>query len=407
MTITETAYENSLSAPAGKSGKRLYLPQLDGLRFFAFLLVFLYHYLPAVTYFPDNRLVRALSIVQGHGWVGVDIFLTLSAFLIFTLLLAEHRRLGTIHIRQFYIRRALRIWPLYYPYVLIGFVIPCFSEPGYDLGEALHYHLAPALVFLLNFSGMQFPASVPFTLGHLWTISLEEQFYLFAPLAMFFFADASRRRIITAILILFALTVGARTYEMFTPPPWPAPWTSPLCRLDPVLVGAVLAYLYNRRPSLLTRRRGEWFAAAAIALFVLITCYPVLRTSIHTVWQLLASALGCGCLIVAVLGRGWLGRLFGWPPLAYLGKISFGLYVYHELCLRFAPDIVHGYGKHHTAGAWLLDLTAVLGLGRGGQQPVLLRLRAPFPETKAAFRADTVPAGLIKWLQLQRLQSPR
>jgi peptidoglycan/LPS O-acetylase OafA/YrhL len=354
---------SSHAVGTGGEKSRLYLPQLDGLRFFAFLLVYFHHYWPADHFFQRGFFQRNFSLAQDFGWVGVDIFLTLSAFLIFTLLLKETEKTGTVTIRLFYLRRALRIWPLYYPYLIIAFLVPyVFSEPDYNLATAARYHLGPALVFLLNFSYPKFWETVPFTIGHLWTISLEEQFYVFAPVVVFFCAAAPARRIGAVMLALFALTIGARTYEMFNSPPYLAAWVSPLCRLDPLLAGAALAFIHHRQPTLFTRWRGEWFAVAAIALFVLITHYPNVHMSRHTIWQLSADALGSGCLIVAMLARGWIGRAFSCHPLPFFGKISFGLYVYHEVLLHYSPVFFPHIVTIFTPANWAIGFTEVLGL---------------------------------------------
>ena len=356
MFLRAISYFRLPPAPYANVKPRFYLPQLDGLRFFAFLLVFFHHYAPVLLFFPPSLFERKLFTFQTFGWVGVDIFLTLSAFLIFTLLLAEHAREGTISIRLFYIRRALRIWPLYYPYVLLAFLL-AFLEGSSWFG--LRSHVLPALLFLLNFSYAQYRETVPPIIEHLWTISLEEQFYLIAPLTVYFWATASKRFILLGLLGLLAVTVGSRAYVMLTAPASLAVWVSPFCRLDPLLVGASLALMYHRRPDIFQRWRGEWPAAASIALFVLVASFPNIRMSLHTIWQLSADALAGGLLIAAILGRGWVGRLCSWQPLCFLGKISFGLYVFHELCLHYAPVVFSSLTKH-TPGNWCLGFVESL-----------------------------------------------
>src|SRR5690606_2476800 len=99
------------------------MPELDGLRFIAFLLVFLHH-LP----FPSEWLARSplLSRIHAFGWIGVDIFLVLSAYLLTRLAIEERRHTGRFDVVRFYMRRALRIWPLYFLGLAIGF----FFYPG-------------------------------------------------------------------------------------------------------------------------------------------------------------------------------------------------------------------------------------------------------------------------------------
>ena len=94
----------------------LYYPELDSLRFFAFLLV-LVHHAPYVKYIP---LWKELSL---YGWMGVDLFLALSAFLFARLLFVEHQEKGNINIGYFYLRRALRIWPLYFMFATVMLIV--------------------------------------------------------------------------------------------------------------------------------------------------------------------------------------------------------------------------------------------------------------------------------------------
>lgn len=97
--------------------KRIYFPELDGLRFFAFLLVFVHHHILL-------KKVPIFSILHTEGWVGVDLFFALSAFLFTKLLIAEYNKTKTISFRKFYIRRIFRIWPIYF--LFIGFSVALY-----------------------------------------------------------------------------------------------------------------------------------------------------------------------------------------------------------------------------------------------------------------------------------------
>jgi peptidoglycan/LPS O-acetylase OafA/YrhL len=129
-----------------------------------------------------------------------------------------------------------------------------------------------------------------------------------------------------------------------------------------LLIGAALAFIYHRHPDFFTRWRSEWFLAGAIGLFVLITHYPGMRLSGHTIWQLSADALGCGLLIVAAMNPGWIGRLLICRPLPFLGKISFGLYVYHEIILHYSPRYFPLLQTEHSPRIWLAGFIVTFGL---------------------------------------------
>ncbi len=166
-------------------GERVYFPELDGMRFIAFLLVYLFHQgvpWPVLSRLVGVTLTRRL---QENGGYGVQLFFILSGYLITTLLLREEVRYGRIALRAFWIRRILRIWPLYYLIVLIGFFVLPPLEPWFQLRDylsMLKIHLLPFALFLGNWS-MVLVSPIPSdSLSVLWSVCVEEQFYLIVPL---------------------------------------------------------------------------------------------------------------------------------------------------------------------------------------------------------------------------------
>ena len=162
-----------------KKQARVFFPNLDGLRFFAFFAVFLAH-----SFYSENEAVLSSPIHQQikqwniFGIYGVNFFFVLSGFLITYLLMAEEDRFKKIHIPAFYMRRVLRIWPLYYAIVFVGFVLfpigkQLIGESPELQGNIWHY------IFFINNYGEPPGTAI---LGVLWSIAIEEQFYLFWPL---------------------------------------------------------------------------------------------------------------------------------------------------------------------------------------------------------------------------------
>src|SRR5215469_2773011 len=156
---------------------RFYLPELDSLRFFAFFAIFLWHIRPIagwVAVAPHRNVTETLPIALWRaGEFGVDLFFTLSAFLITELLTREKFQFGRIDVRSFYVRRILRIWPLYF-----GFLGVLFLSLAILPGAHVPWRALPGFaVFLGNFV-MYRGVFVPLSLGILWSVSLEEQFYL-------------------------------------------------------------------------------------------------------------------------------------------------------------------------------------------------------------------------------------
>src|SRR4029077_16952980 len=134
----------------------------------------------------------------------------------------------------------------------------------------------------------------------LWTISLEEQFYVVAP-AFAFFGTALRPYVWPLALLVLTLTAGARWYVRGTRVPSPTVWVFPLCRLDPFIVGAGCALLLAMRPAVTRLPLGWLFLLLAVAGFWAVTSAPQIGTSIQSVWQLSVTAFAAGALLLGVL----------------------------------------------------------------------------------------------------------
>lgn len=163
--------------------QKVFFPNLDGLRFLAFLAVFLFHsFYTASDVISASPVYKLFYFITRPGYLGVNFFFVLSGFLITYLLLSEKQASGRIAIGAFYMRRILRIWPLYYVVVWLGFVIYPWLKAHFGQ-TALHETAQPwyFLVFLSNFNNLYNGCQTP-TLTLLWSVSVEEQFYLVWPL---------------------------------------------------------------------------------------------------------------------------------------------------------------------------------------------------------------------------------
>lgn len=228
---------------------RFYFPQIDGLRCLAFVMVFFGHFYDVEAYFPGGNWAGALAWpLNKRGWAGVDVFLVLSSFLIFSLLLQERDAKGTISVARFYVRRALRIWPLYFPYLIISMVIVPLAL-GHQTSAVylttLRQHLFPFLVFLGNFSYAYFPDSLTPIFAHLWTVCLEEQFYVVPPMLILLAAFRLNRPLVVVACAALAISMATRLYIVANAIPYPMIWVNPLCRLDPFVIGAVCAAAFH------------------------------------------------------------------------------------------------------------------------------------------------------------------
>lgn len=169
-----------------KKKQRIFFPNLDGLRFFSFFAVFMFHVwlLFFDRYHISGTTSDVLRFLFQNGEIGVNFFFVLSGFLITYLLIEEKKLTGKIHVINFYIRRILRIWPLFYLVVTFGLVI--YPQLKNILGGAQYPVMHPwtYFVFLNNFDFLHNGA--PAMISILWSVAIEEQFYLCWPLILSF-----------------------------------------------------------------------------------------------------------------------------------------------------------------------------------------------------------------------------
>jgi peptidoglycan/LPS O-acetylase OafA/YrhL len=190
---------------------KLFFPNLDGLRFFAFFFVFMFHcYFGIPTEVSGNVIYRALHRLWENGDLGVNCFFVLSGFLITYLLLHEERQNRRINIAHFYLRRILRIWPLYYVTFLFGYFIFQYliRLVGAQVAETANpwYYV----FFAGNFNSIVHGDPVSGTLSVLWSIAIEEQFYLCWPLLLIVFRK--NRPLLFAGII--SLSLGFRMFHI-------------------------------------------------------------------------------------------------------------------------------------------------------------------------------------------------
>lgn len=323
---------------------RFYRPELDGLRFYAFLGVFFCHAFPVDDAFYRN-LHLPMPLLWGalvrSGTAGVDVFFALSAFLITSLLLRERGESGRISLRLFYIRRILRIWPLYFIVVALGVVL-AFTEPRhqhlwyYDPALPWQY-VVGYLLFIANWVYAAF-GSTHSICAPLWTISIEEQFYLVWPALMkvlgrrgMTIAGIATLLLATANQISLALGGGSGAYLYY----------GSASRGDSLALGVLLALFVDHLPKLTARLRFLFVAAgvvgcvAASARFADFVGPANLRMMLsHLLISLSAGAILYGCLYSR-------SKLVTGNWVVELGKISYGLYMLHFLGLLIMLTLFH------------------------------------------------------------------
>ena len=302
--------------------------------------------------FDGLRGVAFLAVYGEHAtrtpllWVGVDVFFVLSGFLITGILLArKEERKG--YFLGFYRRRAFRLLPAYGLTLAVNALL--FGARGY---RPLWLFVFAPNVHWLWFGGPLFP---------LWSLAVEEHFYLLWPCLVLWLSEAALLRTAIAVVLL------TPSLRMVATPAFPTHlfiYTLTPFRADLLCAGAVLAILWKRREPATVRRLTRWAPRVCTIGFLLLggsQALPVFRLARNT-WPAnglvyLFSLVGAAGLVCwALTDQGWLARLLTLPPLRYLGAISYTMYLVHELALAWVGRYVSSH-----AGIAVVSLLLVVG----------------------------------------------
>lgn len=323
--------------------KKLYFPALDGLRFFAFLLVFLHH----VTFYISDSANFFWQFFNKNGWIGVDIFFVLTGFLVTILLLEERAKFGKFSIKEFLKRRAFRIFPLYFLAILVGFFIVPFIFEGWfginylpnNFSNQLQRNLPWYLVFLGNWNSAIFGYGDLRAISQLWAISLDLQFYLLWPLALLFLKSFRSSLIFGVVVILVAILT--RAYLISSGVNHPGIYTNTFARLDTFAIGVLLAQILFYKPNILEKLNKFYSSFFQILLLVSTVIFLYLTTAEnrlairHGIFgYLVISLISSYFILVCIKTNSFLVKVFNLKVFKFLGKISFGLYVWHILSLE-------------------------------------------------------------------------
>lgn len=334
-------------------------PALDGLRALAVLTVFFHH----------------MDLMPG-GYLGVDLFLVLSGFLITGLLLAERDREGAISLRAFWARRAFRLLPAFYIFVAVGIPLVLLLKSADDQWQFLRNGVA-AIFYVANIQRALNPVDSGAWFGHVWTLSLEEQFYLLWPVALILILRRERLRrqlpeiLIGAILLIMLwreilIANGASNLRIYY---------SPDTRFDSLLVGCLLAVWRHEggRGEAASRQAGAEPTGLAVILRRAATVGPVALLGLvvlfatgpdlpgrptwmaHGGYLLAATLAGLAVLAADQHEPGWFHRALSIRPAAWVGRISYSLYLWHFPVTGVANDsLVPRYGRLPSTGAALV-----------------------------------------------------
>lgn len=322
---------------------------LDIMRFLAALYVLCYH---TYTYFIDNykhpplfadsqTITNILSIIDTfikNGPLGVDLFFLISGFLITSLLLSEKSTNGQIGIKRFYIRRALRIWPLYYFIIVFAYL---FAH--YFTGEEMHRKdIYPHLLFVGNFAMIKANAWCAGKLFILWSLCIEEQFYVIIPIVLAFVPTRKIPYLLGFFIIASVVTrfILTQTYQY----PWFAIYLHTGSRFDVLAIGCLLGYMNyaGYRVNLTTIVRVvllAWFIVSLCTLNVLNFDGWFRALFGKYIYILPLSVLFLDAVQNKLPG---LKHTF-WRGINVLGKYTYGMYMFQVFMIVVADRITSNY----------------------------------------------------------------
>lgn len=310
--------------PGTASGK---IPSLDGVRAVSFLIVFLAH-------------AGLDHIIPGR--LGVSIFFLLSGYLITTLLIREQAKTGCISLKLFYMRRALRIFPPMY--AILGVTL-LFLWSTHQLDGITRGGLCSQLFYYQNY---YFDGGIIPGLGPLWSLAVEEHFYLlFPPLMLLLLARLRSYESITQALLTLCGFVLLWRCCVVAFMPHGIQWARDASdtRADSILFGCVLACL-EQTPAcerIFERKRLELYIAPVCLVTLLLTFVvrnPVFRETLR--YTLQGLAIGPLLYYVVRYPETWIGRLLNTAVLSYIGLLSYSLYLIHAVVLLHLQRVISG-----------------------------------------------------------------
>jgi|JI6StandDraft_1071083.scaffolds.fasta_scaffold100199_1 peptidoglycan/LPS O-acetylase OafA/YrhL len=362
------------------NNKTIYFPGLNGIRAIAALSVLLYHITYSLQEVGLNKFAFGETVFKtprsyGLNGYGVSMFFTLSGFLITFLLIKEKETFSKVSIVNFYKRRILRIWPLYYFYGIIAVLFMLFAlKMDIDVTQ---------LVFYVFFS-----ANIPFILGkgiglisHYWSLGVEEQFYLFYPV----FANSklfSKWKLFFWFAFLFLLKLIFRVYSFKTSNNIPFQILH-VTRFDCMALGGFGAFTFYENDFIYKYLKSKPIQVLAWMIFVFFSVFDSARLPFEfeigheiiafmTLILILSQTDKTSCLVSLD------NRLFD-----FMGRISFGLYVYHPLVMAALGLVLH-FSEIHWYN-YAIYYVLVLGCVTAVSQLSFNYLEKPFLKMKHTF----------------------
>ena len=332
-------------AKENKLSSNNYFENLDGLRFFCFLSVFFFHsFQTEITEIKNSKLYIFFKVTLfGNGFLGVNFFFVLSGFLITYLLIKEKERSNTIQILKFWIRRILRIWPLYFACVFYGFVIFPYTK---ILGGGLPKESANPwyyLGFISNFDYIRNGLPDSPGLGVLWSVAIEEQFYLAWPVILSFFL-VKRFWIPLSLILLISIIFRATNdvpilHEMHT-----------LSCIGDMALGGLGAWLMltSLHFKNIITNLPKWFIVFCYVIFAFIFMFRAEFLLSSYLLRIFERSFTSSIILLIILEQCFAKNSFykmsNFKLVSNLGIITYGLYCIHFIIISIVVGVTKKLG---------------------------------------------------------------
>jgi peptidoglycan/LPS O-acetylase OafA/YrhL len=310
----------------------------------------------------DHSGIYAIGgIALFDGGFGVEIFFVLSGFLITWMLLEEHEQSGRIDLVGFYRRRAARLLPVFYGYLLAGLLVLVLTGKPVPWAAVVS-----SAIYVINYY-QALTGGAAHYLSHCWSLAVEEQFYLLWPLAFMVIAgrggNAARRALVWLVLGVWALRIAYIAFGVVDAYLYRALET----RMDQLACGCLVAVLLRRpvwRRFIERLHRPGVFAAllvlAMIASINLLRASVPMKYGVAYVLEPVLVAMSIPLLVLLASGRGSISWVLNSPPMVTIGQVSYGMYLFHPFVIHPVRHGVERMGGSHVLGS-VVSIAVVFG----------------------------------------------
>jgi peptidoglycan/LPS O-acetylase OafA/YrhL len=293
--------------------KGVFIPSFDGIRGFGVICVLTAHCFPFINPFQI-------------GWIAMDFFFVLSGFLITGILVDTVEKKN--YLKNYLGRRILRVFPLYYLFLIIMFIIVPFGFPKLlDQYGYLESHQIWFWFYSQNwlFSIEGFPHKL--YMSHLWSMAVEEQFYIFWPFLVWLLRG---KKLIYFCLAAIPFAILFRTFGGRLGYVFPFQYVNTLARMDSLLIGALVFLILRHYKSLLVKIALPLFILSLVTFLTIVAILKATYFAKLVPAYTIVDLLGASCIIFCLSNtNNWIKSFFSLPPFTYLGKFSYGTYIFH------------------------------------------------------------------------------